>query len=318
MALSRWALDGDHGDGVLDLEGLRRVDVLDGLALPLDVDRLVLVADQHVTGALQEHVGGLAAGPGPRLDVLGHQLADVVETGLLILAAVALGGVRRQQVPLRRAGAQRARGDDLEPGLQQVVPVLDVLRVALANDQRNHRAERDALGGVGVPVLGHLVGLDQAGDVGLDGEVDDVGGLAVDDAAGLVTGGAVGRRHRDALALRGGGERRDDLAPARLGHRVGDQRQRGVGGRAARRRPRRRWTRRRMRRALSPWWLVRRREARTCGCCIDDLSLRGRDGSGPVTTARRRISTWAQKQPLPTPNRGRVWNQRQQQTSATA
>ena len=40
---------GDHRDRVLDLEGLRRVDVLDGLALALGVDRLVLVADQHVT-----------------------------------------------------------------------------------------------------------------------------------------------------------------------------------------------------------------------------------------------------------------------------
>ena len=167
--------------------------------------------------------------PGPGLDVLGDQLVDEVEAGLRVLAAVALGGVRRQQVPLGRAGAQRARGDHLEAGLQQVVPVLDVLRVALADDEGHHRTERDALGGVGVPVLGDLVGLDQPGDVGLDGEVDDVGGLAVDDAARLVAGGAVGRRHGDALALGGGGEGRDDLAPAWLRHGVGHQGQRGVG-----------------------------------------------------------------------------------------
>ena len=37
-----------------------------------------------------------------------------------------------------------------------------------------------------------------------------------------------------------------------------------------------------------------------------------------ATTAWGRISFWAQMQPLPTPNRGRGWNQRQQQTSATA
>ena len=148
-------------------------------------------------------------------------------------AAVALGGVGRQQVPLGRAGAQRARGDHLEARLQQVVPVLDVLRVALADDQRNHRTEGDALGGVGIPVLGHLVGLDQPGDIRLDREVDDVGGLAVDDGPRLVAGGAVGRRHGHALALLGGGERRDDLAPSGFGHRVGDQGQRGLGARPA-------------------------------------------------------------------------------------
>ena len=259
-------------------------------------------------------------GAGSRLDVLGDQLGDVVDAGLLVLAAVALGGVRRQQVPLGRAGAQRARGDDLEAGLQQVVPVLDVLRVALADDQRNHRTERDALGGVGVPVLGHLVGLDQAGDVGLDREVDDVGGLAVDDGPRLVAGGAVGRGHGDALALLGGRERRDDLAPAGFGHRVGDQGQRGFGvaalvapagdvaGPTA--------ARREQRRGGGECGGV---AARFCGCslmtfpCVDVTSR-----TGSATTARRRISTWAQEQPLPTPNRGRVWNQRQQQTSATA
>ena len=106
VQVARW---GDDGDRVLDLERLRRVDVLDRLALPLDVDRLVLVAEQHVAGALQEHVGGLAARPGPGLDVLGDQLVDEVQAGLRVLTAVALGGVRRQQVPLGRARAQRAR-----------------------------------------------------------------------------------------------------------------------------------------------------------------------------------------------------------------
>ena len=106
---------GHHGDGVLDLERRRRVDVLDRLALPLGVDGLVLVADQHVAGALDEQVGGLPAGSGPGLDVLGDQLVDEVEARLRVLAAVALGRVRRQQVPLRRARTQRAGGDDLDP-----------------------------------------------------------------------------------------------------------------------------------------------------------------------------------------------------------
>ncbi len=49
---------------------------------------------------------------------------------------------------------------------------------------------------------------------------------------GLVAGGAVAGRHAHAFALRGGRERRDDLAPAWLGNGVGDEGQRGVGGAA--------------------------------------------------------------------------------------
>ena len=56
--------DGDDGDRILDLDGVGRVDVFDLFALPLDVDGLVLIADQHVAGALQEDVGGFAAGAG--------------------------------------------------------------------------------------------------------------------------------------------------------------------------------------------------------------------------------------------------------------
>ena len=255
-------------------------------------------------------------GPGPRLDVFGDQLVDEVQAGLLVLAAVALGRVRRQQVPLCRAGAQRARRDHLEAGLQQVVPVLDVLRVALADDQRNRRAERDALGGVGVPVLGHLVRLDQAGDVGFDGEVDDVGGLAVDDGPGLVTRGAVGRGHGHALALVGGRERRDDLAPARFGHRVGDQGQRGFGAAADRRRRRRRWLHRRTPRAGSLWWRARRREARFCGCSLMTFPCCGRTGVPPRRKGEGSVPGHETAATDTKPRTG--WDQRQQQTSATA
>jgi hypothetical protein len=96
-----------HRDRVLDLERLRWVDVFNVQvaffgALPLDIDGLVLVTDQNVTGALEEDIGSLTPGTGPGLDVVGDQLGDVVESELRILAAVALGGIRRQQVPLGR------------------------------------------------------------------------------------------------------------------------------------------------------------------------------------------------------------------------
>ena len=51
----------------------------------------------------------------------------------------AVGG---QEVPLRRAGGERVRRQDLDARLEQVVPGLDVLRVALAHDERRRPTSR--------------------------------------------------------------------------------------------------------------------------------------------------------------------------------
>ena len=48
-----------------------------------------------------ERLGRLAAGLRLDLDVVADQLGEVVEAGLRVLAAVALVGVRGEQVPLR-------------------------------------------------------------------------------------------------------------------------------------------------------------------------------------------------------------------------
>ena len=223
---------GDHGNRVLDLESLRRVDVLDLLALPFDMDGLVLVAQQHVSGALEEHVGGFPAGAGSGLDVIGDQSVDELQPRLLVFAAVALGRVRREQVPFGRSRTQRAGRDDLDSGCKKVVPVLDVLRIPLADHQGDHRSERDALGDIGIPVGSDLAGLDQSGDIRFDGEVHDVGGLTVDDSPGLIARGAIGGRHVDALAFRRCRKRRNDLAPAGFGNRIGHQGQGGIGFRS--------------------------------------------------------------------------------------
>ena len=61
----------------------------------------------------------------------------------------------------------------------------------------------DALGLVVLPVLGDQALVDQAGHVGLEGEVHDVGVGAGHDGAALVAGGAVRRLELDALALVG-------------------------------------------------------------------------------------------------------------------
>ncbi|CPZ58032.1 Uncharacterised protein [Mycobacteroides abscessus] len=161
--------------------------------------------------------------------MLTHQLGDEIQSGLRVLAAFALRGIRSQQVPLGRTGTQRAGADDLEAGLQQIVPVLDVLRVALAHNQSHHRPKRDTAECVLIPVRGNLLGLDQPGDIRLHREVHDVGGLAALDPTGLVAGGTVGLGDLDALTGLCGVEGRNDLAEARLGNRIGHQGERGVG-----------------------------------------------------------------------------------------
>ena len=75
----------------------------DRLALTFGGDRLVLVTDQDVTAALDEHIGGLAPRRGPQFDVLAHQLVDEVKARMGIVAIAALDGVRGKQIPLRRA-----------------------------------------------------------------------------------------------------------------------------------------------------------------------------------------------------------------------
>ena len=128
---------------------------------------------------------------------------------------------------LAEPGAQRTRGDDLDAGLEQVVPVLDVLRLPLRTTS-DHRTEQDALRDVGVPLRRDLAGLHQARDVGFDGEVDDVGGLAVHHGPGLVAGGAVGGGDRDTLAV-GVAANAGMILLQPGSHRVGHQGQGGVG-----------------------------------------------------------------------------------------
>ncbi len=76
-----------------------------------------------------------------------------------------------------------------------------------------------------VPVLVDLAGLHEPGDVGLDGEVDDVRRQAGLDLARLVAGGAVGLAERDALAFGRLVEGRDDEVEADLRHGVRDERE---------------------------------------------------------------------------------------------
>src|SRR6478736_2556354 len=227
----------DDGDRVLDQDRLVGGDVVDRLALLLGGDRLVLVGEEDVAVAGDEVLQRLAPRLVLDLDVLGDQLVEVVQAGLRVLAAVALGAVGGHQVPLRRARRERVGREHAEPGLEQVGPRVDVLRVALADDQRDDRLRDQALVGVVGPVLGHEAVADQAVHVGRQREGHDVGRQAVLDGAALVAGGAIGLGERDALAGVGLLEAGDDLVVDDLRRRVGDQRQLGRalarGGRRA-------------------------------------------------------------------------------------
>ena len=82
----------------------------------------------------------------------------------------------------------------------------------------------DAVVLVLVPVVGDHAGIDQAGHVGLEREVDDVGRLAGLDRARLVARGAERVRELDALAVGGLVEAGlEILGVGLLGSRVGDQ-----------------------------------------------------------------------------------------------
>ena len=164
------------------------------------------------------------------------QLSDLLErlgVGVLgILPAVKClevpARIGREQVPLRRAGGRRIGRDDLDAGGEQVVPVLQVLRVSCAGDEgddgaEGHRALRFIVGDVLLPVLVDEAFLHQPGDVRLEGEIHQVGGDVAGDLAGLVARGTVGLGESGVLPRFGLPVAVDDGFEAGLGHRVRDK-----------------------------------------------------------------------------------------------
>src|SRR5204863_2381853 len=215
---------GDRRDRVLDQDRLVGNHVVDLLTLLLRGDRLVLVGDQHVAVARGEVVQRVAAALVLDLHVLGDQLVEVGEPRLRVLAGVALGAVGRQQVPLRGPGGEGVRREDLDTWLEQVIPRVDVLRVALAHDQRHDGPRHQPVRRRGGPVRRHQPVLDQPRDVGLQRERHDVRGQPRLDRPALVARRPVGLRERHALALRRLAERGDQLVVDDLRGRVGDKR----------------------------------------------------------------------------------------------
>src|SRR5215204_1724375 len=166
-----------RGDRVLDEDGLLGHDVVEILALLLREDRLVLVAQQHVALAAREGLERLAG------------------------ALLELRAVGRHDVPLRAAGGERVRREHLYVGRHEVVPVLDALRVALADHEDHDRVRDVSLVLVLAPALVDEVRVHEPRHVRLERELDDVGRQAALHRARLLAGCGVGLAEADALAL---------------------------------------------------------------------------------------------------------------------
>src|SRR5215203_3099173 len=214
----------DHCGRVLDQDRLVRKDVVEVRATLLREDRLVLVADQDVALAARERVERVARALVEDGNVI-EQRRDELLRLFRRLAALELRAVGGHHVPARSAGREGVGRDDLDTGLDQVVPGLDVLRIALADHERHDGVADHALMLVLVPALLDEARVDELRHVGLQRELDDVGRQAALHGTGLVAGTAVGLLERDALTRRRLVERRDDLLVRLLGGRVSDQRQ---------------------------------------------------------------------------------------------
>ena len=155
--------------------------------------RLVLPRQQDVADAALDERGGRAARAGVQHGNVAIQLRDEVPRLGVVAARLTLGVLpRREVVPPRAARRLRVRRNHRRAGLDQIGPVLDALRIALAHQEHDR-------GGVGravlrqplLPALGDEAALLNGIDVVGERERDDVGVEPVDDGAGLSARAAV-------------------------------------------------------------------------------------------------------------------------------
>jgi len=100
---------------------------------------------------------------------------------------------------------------------------VDVLRIALADDEHDDGVDEHALVLTLIPVSIDEAGVDLAGDVRLEREVQEVGILAGLDGTALVAGRAVRLAEVDILTVRGLLEGRDQLGVGLGRRRIRDE-----------------------------------------------------------------------------------------------
>src|SRR6266516_1414856 len=212
-------------DGILDQDRRLRDDEGEVLPLLLTAEGLVLVREQDVTPAGQERVHRVASAL-----VLGDDvLEEPEEVGLCLPVRLALlppGAVGGHDVPARASRLEGGGRDDLDARPDEVVPALDVLRVAVPHDEDDHRVGDHALVGLLLPLRIDDAGLRELIHVRGEGELDDVGLEARDDRPRLVARGPIGLGERDAVAVGRLPERGDEGRVRVARSRVRDEAQR--------------------------------------------------------------------------------------------
>jgi hypothetical protein len=105
-------------------------------------------------------------------------------------------------IPARASRRLRVGRNHLEAWLHEVIPILDVLGIALAHQEDNRRSiRRTVVRQPLAPIRGYLSRLfDNGVDVGLERQRHDVGFDAVDNGAGLRAGAAMRLTNGDCLA----------------------------------------------------------------------------------------------------------------------
>ena len=157
-------------------------------------ERFVFPRQQHVTLTVVDEGDGRTASTGVQHRHVLEQLFHVLLSLGFAAASLEAVGPGGEEVPARTAGGFRVRGNHRNVFLDQVAPVLDAFRVALAHQEHDGRGVWGAgVRQAGLPVFRE--GLAQLGDfvdVTGQGQGDNVGAQAVDYGTALLARATVG------------------------------------------------------------------------------------------------------------------------------
>src|ERR1700733_661719 len=194
-----------HGHGRLGQYAQRRQHDVErvGPELLLCQQRLVFPGEQDVAdAAVNEGHRGAARARIQYRHVLVEPAHEILRRGVIAARLLQRPGPRGQVVPARTARALRVGSDDLDAGADQIAPVAQVLRVALAHREHDGRGVgrtvvRQARGPVARYQLRLAVQFDEV--IG-QRERRNVGLQPIDDGARLLARAAVALVDRDLLA----------------------------------------------------------------------------------------------------------------------